>query len=180
MKILTDNGTEFKNDLFDKVAKELGVIHKRYTAPYHPASNGRIEGFHNFLKMCLSKHINETPEWYQVIPLACAAYNFMPSESLKEVPFFLKFGRDPVLPLNTLLIPTIWYMGDSEGLLSLETLRNLYKTVATNFKIARNKRDPKTQDLPTLLKEGDTVMIKNHTAGPFDPKYIEDYRTVAI
>ena len=58
LKILTDNRTEFKNELFDKVAKELGVIHKRYTTPYHPASNGRIEGFHNFLKMCLSKHIS--------------------------------------------------------------------------------------------------------------------------
>ena len=28
LKILTDNGTEFKNELFDKVAKELAVIHK--------------------------------------------------------------------------------------------------------------------------------------------------------
>ena len=114
-------------------------------------------------------------EWDQVIPLACAAYNFMPNESLKEAPFFLMFGRDPVLPLNTLLIPTIQYMGDSEGLLSLETLKNLYETEATNLKIARNKRDPKMQDLPTPLKEGDTVMIKNHTIGPFDPKYIRDY-----
>ena len=129
LKILTDNGTEFKNELFDKVAKELGVIHKRYTAPYHPASNGRIEGFHNFLKMCLSKHIHQMLEWDQVIPLACAAYNFLPSESLKEAPFFLMFGRDLVLPLNTLLIPTIQYMGDSEGILSLETLKNLYETV---------------------------------------------------
>ena len=124
--------------------------------------------------MCLYKHISQTLEWDQVIPLACAAYNFMPSESLTEAPFFLMFGRDPVLPLNTLFIPTIWYMGDSEGILSLETLKNLYKTVATNLKIARNKRDPKTPDLPTLLKEGDTVMTKNHTAGPFDPKYIGD------
>ena len=115
----------------------------------------------------------------QVIPLACAAYIFIPSESSKEAPFFLMFSRDPVPPLNTLLIPTIQYMGDSEGLLSLETLKSLYKTVATNIKIARNKRDPKTQDLPTPLKEGDTVMIKNHTTCPFDPKYI-DYRVVAI
>ena len=45
-------------------------------------------------------------------------------------------------------------MGDSEGILSLETLRNLYETVATNLKIARSKRDPSNQDLPTPLKEG--------------------------
>ena len=71
-------------------------------------------------------------------------------------------------------------MGDSEGLLSLETLKSLYETVAKNLKAARRKRDPKNQDLPTLLKEGDTVMIKNHTAGPFDPKYIGDYKVVAL
>ena len=50
MKILSDNGPEFKNKIIEQVAKELGVEHKLYTPPYHPASNGRIEGFHAFLK----------------------------------------------------------------------------------------------------------------------------------
>ena len=58
VKILSDNGTEFKNELFTNVAKELGVEYKIYTPPYHPQSNGRIEGFHNFLKACLSKHVS--------------------------------------------------------------------------------------------------------------------------
>ena len=54
---------KFKNQLFEKVAKELGVEFKCYTAPYHPQSNGRIEGFHHFLKACMSKHISKTMEW---------------------------------------------------------------------------------------------------------------------
>ena len=57
MKILSDNGTEFKNKILEQVAKELGVVHKLYTPPYHPASNSRIEGFHAFLKACIAKHI---------------------------------------------------------------------------------------------------------------------------
>ena len=38
MKILSDNGTEFKNRIFEQVAKELGVMHKLYTPPIiqHP------------------------------------------------------------------------------------------------------------------------------------------------
>ena len=40
LKILSDNGTEFKNKIFEQVAKELGVEHKLYMPPYHPASNG--------------------------------------------------------------------------------------------------------------------------------------------
>ena len=49
LKILSDNGTEFKNQLFTEVATELVVEYKIYTPPYHPQSNGCIEGFHNIL-----------------------------------------------------------------------------------------------------------------------------------
>ena len=46
-----------KNRVFEQVAKELGLEYKLYTPPYHPASNGRIEGFHAFLKACIAKHV---------------------------------------------------------------------------------------------------------------------------
>ena len=59
-KILSD---KFKNILFEQVAKDLGIEHKVYSPPYHPASNGRIEGFHSFLKACLVKHISSSMEW---------------------------------------------------------------------------------------------------------------------
>ena len=72
LKILSDNGTEFKNKIFEEVAKELGVVYKLCTPPYHPASNGRIEGFHAFLKACISKHISPQIEWDDLVPLACA------------------------------------------------------------------------------------------------------------
>ena len=35
-KLLTDNGTEFKNDLFNTVAEQLGVERKIYMPPYRP------------------------------------------------------------------------------------------------------------------------------------------------
>ena len=79
-KILSDNGTKFKNDFFDRVAKELGIEHKVYSPPYHPQSNGRVEGFHLFLKACMAKHINPGLEWDEVCPIAMAAYNFLLNE----------------------------------------------------------------------------------------------------
>ena len=139
-KILSDNGTEFKNQLFEKVAKELGVEFKCYTAPYHPQSNGRIEGFHHFLKACMSKHISKTMEWDEVVHLATAAYNFFPNEHSRESPFFLMFGRDPRIPLNTLLQPKIRYMGTDENILSLEALQRIYFMVAENLKLARERQ----------------------------------------
>ena len=180
LKILSDNGTEFKNKLFEQIAKELGVEYKLYTPPYHPASNGCIEGFHAFLKACIAKHVAPQLEWDALIPLACAAYNFIPNEHSKESPFFLMFGRDPVLPLNTLLEPKVRYMGSDMNVLSLEALKNIYEIAATNLKMARERNDSPKDHTPIHLQPGDTVLVQNHTKGPFDPKYVGDYHVVAI
>ena len=83
LKILSDNGTEFKNKMFEQVSKELCLEYKLYTLLYHPASNGRIEGFHAFLKACIAKHVATQLEWDVLIPLACVAYKFMPNEHSK-------------------------------------------------------------------------------------------------
>ena len=58
IKILMDNRTEFKNKLFKEVVKKLGTEFSIHSPPYRPQSNGKIEGFHRFLKTCISKHIN--------------------------------------------------------------------------------------------------------------------------
>ena len=180
MKILSDNGTEFKNKIFEQVAKELGVVYKLYTPPYHPASNGRIEGFHAFLKACISKHIAPQLEWNDLVPLVCAAYNFIPNEHSKESPFFLMFGRDPVLPLNTLLEPKIRYLGNDINVLSFDAMKNMFKIAATNLKLAQEGGDPQDQPLSNKLQPGDTVLVQNHVKGPFDPKFIGDYRVIAL
>ena len=174
MKILSDNGTEFKNKIFEQVAKELGVVYKLYTPPYHPASNGRIEGFHAFLKACISKHVTYQLEWDDLVPLACTAYNFIPNEHSKESPFFLMFGRDPVLPLNTLLEPKIRYLGNDHNILSLEVMKNIFEIIATNIKLASKRGDPQDQPLTNKLQPGDRVLVQNHVKGPFDPKFIGD------
>ena len=45
-KILSDNGTEYKNDLFQEVAQQLGCEVRPFSPPYRPQSNGKIECFH--------------------------------------------------------------------------------------------------------------------------------------
>ena len=139
LKILSDNGTEFKNKLFEDIAKQLGVRYKKYTPPYMPSSNGHIKGFHNFLKACISKHVSAQLEWTDVLPLTCAAYNFLPNEHSHESPFFIMFGRDPVLPLNLLLSPRLRYLGNDLNLLSLQALQNMFHIVAENLRKAQSR-----------------------------------------
>ena len=179
LQVLSDNGMEFKNWLFEQVTKELGVKYKKYTLPYCPASNGHIEGLHNFLKACISKHISPRLEWTDVVPLACAAYNLVPNKHSRESPFFLMFGRNPVLPLNSLLAPNYRYMGNDVNLRSLDTLKNMYHIVAENLHKARLCCLPLAHaTLSRTLQEGDLVLIRNHTAGPFNPKFSSPSRVL--
>ena len=50
--ILSDNGTEFKNQLMDNVLKQCGIDHI-FSSPYHPESNGKLDIFHTYLKPTL-------------------------------------------------------------------------------------------------------------------------------
>ena len=59
------------------------------------------------------------------------------------------FGRDPVLPLNTLLEPKVRYMGSDMNVLSLEALKNMYEIAATNLKMAREKKDSPKDHKPS-------------------------------
>ena len=156
-----------KIEFLNKSLKELGEEYKLYTPPYHPASNGRIEGFHAFLKAYISKHVVPQIEMDVLVPLTCAAYNFMPSEHSKESPFFLIFGRDPVLPLNMLLGHKMRYLGNYMNILFLEAKKNIFEIAATNLKMARERGDPQCGPIPSKLQPGDTVLVQNHTKGLF-------------
>ena len=67
-----------------------------------------------------------------------------------------------------------------ENILSLEALKNIYQMVATNLKYAHEKRDSSHIEYPKIIKPQDLVLIKNHTAGPFEPTYVGDYRVVSL
>ena len=91
------------------------------------------------------------------------------------------FGRDAVLSLNSLLSPQFCYLGNDLNVLSLEALKNMFHIAAENLCHARTHRDDTLpRQLPHHFTAGDTVLVKNHTAGPFDPKYIDDYHIVSF
>ena len=94
--ILSDNGTELQNQLFNNAAEQLGVQYEVYSSMYHPQSNWRIQGFHHFLKSCIAKCVSGNLEWDKIVPLACVAYILMPNEQSEESLFFLMFWRDPI------------------------------------------------------------------------------------
>ena len=182
-KILTDNGTEFKNEVFRDVLQKLGTEKLIHSPPYRPQSNGRIEGFHRYPKACIAKHMRNGLEWDQIMAMATAAYNYFPNVSAKESAFFLMYGRDPVNKLSSILNAPRRYLGDETGLPDLEALENMYQMVAQQLYNSRQRyiKDNKYNKVPDHgILVGDLVLVKDHTAKSFEPKYKEDYRVVQI
>ena len=62
----------------------------------------------------------------------------------------------------------------------MQALKNIHEVVAQNLKIAWAKVTDNISPVPTKLKEGDLVLIKNHTAKAFQPRYIGNYRIVSF
>ena len=182
-KILTDNGMEFKNEVFKEMLQKLGTEKLIHSPPYRPQSNGRIEGFHRYLKACIAKHMHAGLEWDEVTAMATAAYNYFPNMSAKESAFFLMYGRDPLNKLSAILNAPRRYLGDAMGFPDLEALKNMYQMVAQQLinsreRYVKSNRYNKIPDHGILV--GDLVLVKDHTAKSFEPKYKEDFRVVQV
>ena len=163
--------------------QRLGTEKLIHSPPYRPQSNGRIEGFHRYLKACIAKHIRNGLEWDQIMAMATAAYNYFPNMSAKESAFFLMYGRDPVNKLTSILNAPGRYLGDETGLPDLEALKNMYQMVAQQLYNSRqcHIKDNKYNKVPDHgILVGDLVLVKDHTVKLFEPKYKEDYRVVQI
>ena len=178
-RILTDNGSEFKNKEMQEVCDTLGLKHI-FSPVYTPQSNGRLEGWHRFFKACIAKHIRGGGvEWDELVPLAVSAYNFFPCQSSKESPFVLMFRRDPVTPVAKLLEPRPRYYGERGNALKMDMLRRLYTVVVQNICKAREKL-PKKEQEPHSFKINDMVLVKDPDAAVFEPRYQPNFRVTAI
>ena len=181
VKILMDNGTAFKNQLFKEVISKLGMEFSIHSLPYRPQSNGKIEGFHRFLKAFIGKHINHGLEWDELTPMTTACYNFFPNYSARESALFIMFGRDLINKLNMMLHAARRYFYDDNGLPNLEALKNMYQVVTQQLLNSREryiKKYHNQQHSEPQLQAGDFILIKNHTAKSFKPKYKGNYRIV--
>ena len=183
VKITMDNGTEFKNKLFKEVVEKLGTEFSIHSPPYRPQSNGKIEGFHRFLKTCISKHMNHGLEWDELTPMATACYNFFPNCNTRESAFLVMFGRDPIHKLNLLLHSARRYFHDDNGLPNLEALKNIYQVVAQQLLNSREhyvKNHHNQQQSESPVQARDLILIKDDTTKSFQPLYKGNYRVVKV
>ena len=180
--ILSDNGTEFKNQIFNEVTKDLG-IERIFSAPYHPQSNGKLETFHRFLKPTLKKMCADGQDnWDDYIEQVLGTYRGVPNLMTGESPFFLVYGRDGNQPVHQLLQPLTRFLGDPDsGLLCLNQHRLSLSIAKKYLDDHRFLTAEKTTDRSEPgFQVGDRVYFKNKTPGKWDLKWRAGYRIVRI
>lgn len=91
--LYSDNGSEFRNQIQDAIAKMLEFYHQ-YATPYNPRTNGTAERMVKSFKTILKKMCQgDFSEWDRAIPFIQAQLNQRTSSRHGSSPFALMYGR---------------------------------------------------------------------------------------
>ena len=179
LEILSDNGSEFKNDKVERYLKDMGIKHHRFSAPNKPNTNGILERWHSYLGEVYRMNMNLTQDCTpsKAVVAALTAYRRLPHSSSGESPLFLHACQEPTYSIDHLL-PTksreVWQTGQ----LNLSELKIAHGLARKNLCLARkraSKVERGKQGEPAL-KVGDRVYRKNMTRNKRDLKWLPGYR----
>ena len=132
--ILTDNGTEFKNDTMNSVLIRLNMEHK-FTTVYFPRGNYRLENSHALLKKSISKYIDLLDvEWDRCLNLATYSFNISPSSDNCSSPYYIVYGKEPINAELKELEELHRYTGTNCGLKCLQQLAKMWKNHADELR----------------------------------------------
>jgi len=171
MTIISDNGTEFKNELMDEMSQFLG-FRKIAVLPWNPTANSVAESAVKRVKTVLDRHTRRYRDWHKILPLAQYMLNSTQQEGIKSdavtSPFAALFGRDaPQIP--ELENPVLRREGDGSVYLEslAERLRTLHmhvKEVSDKLREARRIKHNARICQTEQFKEGDVVYLTYHNA----------------
>ena len=94
LEIVSDNGTEFCNQVIEKLLTLLN-IQKTTTTPYHPQSNAQVEVCNKTIAKYLKTKVStDTLDWEFYLAPMMFAYNTRYHRTTKSTPFEITFGID--------------------------------------------------------------------------------------
>src|SRR5213078_2780665 len=108
--------------MIEKLLEKFKIEHKLST-PYQPQTNGLVERFNRTLCESLAKVSEEENQWDEHIEEVLFAYRTNKHSTTKQTPFYLKYGREAILPIEEI----------EENLevenIELSTLKRIYEIV---------------------------------------------------
>lgn len=105
-KLVSDRGSNFMSTLIKELCKLFQVV-KVETSSYHPQANSTCERMNSVIGATLRAYTDENQSiWPDIIPSIMMSYRAFPStQSTKHSPFFLLYGMECNLPIDTALLP---------------------------------------------------------------------------
>ena len=122
----TDQGSHFTGRAFEAFCQRLGLPHIPL-APYHHAAAGQVERLHSTLEAMIATSLGPNQDvslFDELLDCFLFAYNSSVQASLGDTPFFLLFGRDPVLPPDLLLLDPTTPLDPPSATLPLQGYRS--------------------------------------------------------
>ena len=130
--LLSDRGSNFLSAIIKEVCT-LYSIKKLNTSAYNPACDALVERLNSTLCQTLSMFVSKhQKDWDVFIPAALMAFRTSPNETTGESPFYLLYGREPLLPMDVSLLPP----ADPASLIA-EHRRQLVKQIELAQQIAK-------------------------------------------
>lgn len=172
--ILTDNGMEFCNALFEEFCKIFEMQHIT-TSIAHPQANGGVERAHcrllEYLK-ATGKELNNMEDWHERMPYASFCYNTTVHTTTGYTPYELVYGNLANKPSE---------LDDNYEKSTFDYLDELKANLLNKSVIARNRtlnakqkakfRYDKHIGKPVEYKIGQQVLVKNLVKGKLESKF---------
>ncbi|KAK3508128.1 hypothetical protein QTP70_015177 [Hemibagrus guttatus] len=164
--LISDRGSPFVSDLFERVLAALGTEH-RLTTAYHPQTNA-TERVNRTLKTAIRAYVDDKhTTWDRYIPQICFALRTAPHESTGQTPSMMLYGRELDTSLDLVTQP-VWdgmeepEVSYSEHLrLSLrETHDHARAALDTSHERRKLHYDKRRRSVSYAI--GDLVRVKTH------------------
>ena len=178
--ILTDQGTEFINEVMNEICSIL-EIDKLSSSAYHHETLGSIENSHKRLGNFLRTSCGKSPNWEAWLPFFVYSYNTYQHEATGYSPFELVFSKKPRFPTEIVkskidpvydiesYVKEMKYRYQIANKEARENQIELKKIRKQNYdtKIKRKFKDFKIGDLVLIKKENNHKLELIYN-GPFE------------
>jgi hypothetical protein len=136
-EILSDNGSEFSNELMSKLCEMLNITRKTIN-PYQASTNGQCERFFSTYSNLMSTIINsKQTDWDRLTPYVLHAYNNTIHSSTGFTPTYLAYGREIIIPFDV-CVPITMPFSYAHNMDYFEIVRH---SLANGWSIARDNID---------------------------------------
>jgi hypothetical protein len=184
-QILTDKGTEYKNQTLTELCKMLNIELKHSTA-YHHETVGTVERNHRTMNEYLRAYLNNLhSDWDEYLKKFTYCYNITPHSSLdlKYTPYELVFGKKPYLfdILQTNDIDPLYNIDNiaKELKYKLQTAHNMANKLLEISKLKNKRHYDKNSNIISLAI-GDKVLVTNEESHKLDKKFLGPFEVSKI